>query len=155
MRRFFRLFLAAIVGVSVGICARKMYGAKPEPVAPKPEAAVVVQAQRTSTGASAEPSPREEVPPYPTGYLRHKGRVIVQMSDGTTRMHELGGQVDPELTVVHTNSATIDGKKMFYRASPRKDSRPLGDSLASPSVAAPLAALPVAPLAAIPSPLRP
>lgn len=53
-----------------------------------------------------------ELPPYPTGFVRMGRKVNVHMSDGTTRTER-----DDELTKIERNSVTLDGKKLFIRAS--------------------------------------
>lgn len=82
-------------------------------------------ATRSAPGAQSQVNGRGVVPaqdqpePWPTGYLRTSTRVIVQMSDGTWR-----GERDAELTRIERNGAWIDGKKQFYRPSPRPPSPP-------------------------------
>lgn len=49
---------------------------------------------------------------YPTGYCVRGKRVIVQMSDGTTRTER-----DKELSNIERNSVTLDGKKLFLKGS--------------------------------------
>lgn len=114
MRRFIHLLLAAVLGSSLGILARRATTA-PAPMEAVPE---VREAQKGLGAPAALPGRvavgHEEVPPYPTGYVALGRRVTVQFSDGTTRT-----EVDPELDEVHRNGVILSGRKLFFRPAPR------------------------------------
>lgn len=69
-----------------------------------------VSSDAVSTAAAEVDQPLASVV-WPTGYLRRGRRVIVVMSDGTTRTDR-----DTELEAVERNSITLSGRKLFLRS---------------------------------------
>lgn len=72
--------------------------------------------------------------PFPTGYVVFRGRVTVQMSDGTTRIERWESEdgVRGEVTSIDRNAVYLDRVKLFVRPRPR-DTLPLVPVLAPPS----------------------
>jgi len=113
-----RLSLAAVLGVLIAWPLRAFLTSAPAPVEVQTSADASSKPEADDASAPATPSrsskPPVESPPYPTGYAVLGRKVIVQMSDGTTRIER-----DAQLSSIERNSVTINGEKLFIKPKPR------------------------------------
>ena len=115
-RRMFKricyLLLAATLGVSVGLLARRY--TQPKQPTPVDSKAITDRTQPPPQVRPVSPQQSPEIEVYPVGYVLRGRTINVFMSDGTTRTER-----DAELSNVERNSVTLNGKKLFFRPRPK------------------------------------
>ncbi|WP_438479840.1 hypothetical protein [Oleiharenicola lentus] len=118
------LLLCNVVSIGIALGVRKLLFAAPETpqvVQDKPADVVPVVADKSPTAQLRVPSQiatarEEEI--FVTGILLKADRVILVMSDGSTRTEQDNTDLrNPRLTKVRRNFADFDGKRYWLRPS--------------------------------------
>lgn len=126
MRFLLRVILAAVIGSALGLLVRKYF--RPAPVSP-PAVEQPAEPSGSVPRGDAPPEPQvadvaapvEKTPPYPVGWVMGRGRIVVQLSDGTTRIRDrrwTGDRVDLSDPVEQATSShvVIDGKRLYINS---------------------------------------
>lgn len=134
--------LSVVAALSLRITVHKVFPSLYDRIwTPRLVEKTVVQHTETKTTqqATQDKAPLPEKDLYATGVARRGRRVIVQMSDGSTRTDEDNTPKEtPRLTRVTKSYADWDGKRYWFKPAPNTERSPRsGEILGAPSVKIP------------------